>query len=60
MKNALRLVIKILSKPHLVEFDYTDGLGPQHGRCYVRYVVGNKQHAIRMMESYGYTNIHIA
>lgn len=60
MKSALRMVIGILSRPRLVEFDYADTLGLHHGRCYVRCFFGNKQQAIRMMRCCGYTNIHIA
>lgn len=60
MKIFLRMVIRILSRPHLVEFDYNDALGFHHGRCYVRYILGNEKQAIRMMRSLGYKNVRIA
>ena len=60
MKLALRAVIRMLSKQHLVEFDYTDALGVHHGRCYVNCFLGNKQQTIRMMRCCGYRNINIA
>lgn len=59
MTNAIRWLLDWLYRSHLVEFDYRDGAGLRHGRCYVRYLFGGQQQVKRMMTRYGYTNIRI-
>lgn len=59
MTKAIRNALGWLGRPHLVEFDYRDAGGVQHGRCYVRYLFGGHERVKRLMSSYGYTNIHI-
>lgn len=59
MRNAISTLVDMLSRTHLVEFDYTDSTGRHHGRCYVRCLFGNRQQTQRLMRSFGYTNIHI-
>ena len=59
MKQAISMLADIISRPHLVEFDYMDSTGRHHGRCYVRCLFGSRQHTQRLMRSFGYTNIQI-
>lgn len=58
MKNLVYRLLDWLRRPHLVEFDYCDARGCHHGRCYVRFLFGGEQQALRMLRSCGYTNIH--
>ncbi len=60
MKTVIRIILQILAKPHLVEFDYRDMIGMHHGRCYVRCLFGSKQRIKRMLHGLGYRNIRIA
>lgn len=48
-----------LGQSDRVEFDYQDGLGVHHGRCYVSHMFTDRTQVIRMLSSYGYRNIHI-
>ena len=59
MKNAIGSLLRVLSRPHLVEFDYRDATGLHHGRLYVRCLFGCKQQTMRLLHSFGYTNIQI-
>ena len=60
MKTVIRIILQILAKPHLVEFDYRDMIGMHHGRCYVRCLFGSEQRIKRILHGLGYRNIRIA
>jgi hypothetical protein len=59
MNRYLQKLLEWLGRPHLVEFDYRDGVGRHHGRVYVSCLFANDQRVRRMLRSCGYTNIHI-
>lgn len=59
MNTLVKTFLKLLGKPHLVEFDYRDRTGMHHGRCYVHCLFGGDTQVKRMMHSFGYRNIRI-